>query len=123
MKKYHVIVIGAALAALAGCSSTAPTKETTEPPASAAPVPVASSSLDAATMDATSAYLTALGNVDGALVANAQTAIEKGQLSCIDIEERRSAADQEKNVASRFAVDAGQAKKILAVAKESLCLN
>ena len=123
MKKSHAIVITAALAAMAGCSSPAPTPIAASPAAPALSVPSATASMDAATMDATSGYLAALGAIDGALVSNVPTAIENGQLSCIDIEERRTEADQEKNVASRFAVDAAQARKILAATKESLCLN
>jgi len=123
MKKSHAIVIAAALAALTGCSSPAPTPLAASPAPPALSVPSAASSMDAATMDATADYLAALGAIDGALVGNVQTAIENGQLSCIDIEERRTDADQERNVANRFAVDPARAKKILAAAKESLCLN
>ena len=125
MKRQHAIVIAAALVALAGCGDS---DTTPSAPASAPPVPVpdgssAAPSIDAGTLDATSAYLSALGRLDRRLVSNAQAALDNGQLSCVDIEERRSTADQEKNVATRFAVDAGQAKKILAVTKANLCLS
>jgi hypothetical protein len=42
---------------------------------------------------------------------------------CINMEERRSEADQEKDVADRFSVDAAVAKKILALTKKNLCLG
>ena len=87
--------------------------------APAAPAP----SIDAGTLDATSAYLAALGALDRTLVGDKRAAIDNGQQSCVDIEERRSIADQEKNVAGRFAVNAEQAKRILAVTKANLCLR
>jgi hypothetical protein len=131
MRVRHVIVVGAALAALAGCGSA-------DKPA-AAPVPAAASAAasapvaapaesvdpgsDPGTLDATSGYLAALGALDKKLVADTRTALDNGQAACVDIEERRTDAQQEKNIATRFAVDATQAKKILALTKVNLCLE
>jgi hypothetical protein len=133
MRTRHVIVVGVALAALAGCGSAdkptaAPASVPGSEPASA-PVasPAESESVDPGTdpgtLDATSAYLTALGKVDKKLVADTRTALDRGQEVCVDIEERRTDAEQEKNVATRFAVDAAQARTILALTKANLCLQ
>jgi hypothetical protein len=134
MRTRHVIVVGVALAALAGCGgadkpAAAPASAPGSEPASA---PVASPAesesesvdpgTDPGTLDATSAYLTALGKVDKKLVADTRTALDRGQEVCVDIEERRTDAEQEKNVATRFAVDAAQARTILALTKANLCL-
>jgi hypothetical protein len=105
--------------ALAGCSSSA--KPAAAPAPAATPEP--SASLDAGTLDATSAYLTALGRVDKKLVADTRAALDNGMEACVDVDERRPDAEQEKNVASRFAVDAAQAKQILALTKANLCLE
>jgi hypothetical protein len=105
--------------ALAGCSSSA--KPAAAPAPAATPEP--SASLDAGTLDATSAYLTALGRVDKKLVADTRAALDNGMEVCVDVDERRPDAEQEKNVASRFAVDAAQAKQILALTKANLCLE
>ena len=142
MRTRHVIVVGAAmaaLAALAGCGSAdkpaaAPASAPGSAPASApgsapasAPVAAPAESVDPAsdpgTLDATSAYLTALGKLDKKLVGNTRAALDRGQEVCVDIEERRTDAEQEKNVATRFAVDATQAKQILALTKANLCLR
>jgi hypothetical protein len=106
--------------ALAGCSSSA---KPAAAPAPAAATPEPSASLDAGTLDATSAYLTALGRVDKKLVADTRAALDNGMEVCVDVDERRPDAEQEKNVASRFAVDAAQAKQILALTKANLCLE
>jgi hypothetical protein len=134
MRTRHVIVAGAAmaaLAALAGCGSAdKPTATPAPAPASAsasAPVAAPAESVDPATdpgtLDATSAYLTALGKLDKTLVGDTRAALDRGQEVCVDIEERRTDAEQEHNVATRFAVDAAQAKKILALTKANLCLQ
>jgi hypothetical protein len=139
MRTRHVIVVGAALAALAGCGSAgkptaAPASAPGSGPASApgsgpasAPAAAPAESVDPATdpgtLDATSAYLTALGQVDKKLVGDTRAALNRGQEVCVDIEERRTDAEQEKNVATRFAVDAAQARKILALTKANLCLE
>jgi len=133
MRAQHVVVIGAALAALAGCSSAAKPAAAPTPasvpgstPASApsaAPAESVDPATDPGTLDATSAYLTALGRLDKTLVGDTRTALNKGQASCVDIEERRTVAVQESNVATRFAVNAAQAKKILALTKANLCLQ
>ncbi|MDT5030292.1 MAG: hypothetical protein QOC94_463 [Actinoplanes sp.] len=129
MKIVRTVLIAAALAALTACSSPA---ATTAPRAAAAPatsVPAApplvnpSQSIDPTTLGATSGYLTALGNLDRTLIADTQAALDNGQMVCINMEERRSEADQEKDVADRFSVDAAVAKKILALTKKSLCLG
>jgi hypothetical protein len=134
MRTRHVIVIGAALAALAGCGGAdKPAAAPASAPASAdsgpasAPVAVPAESVDPGsdpgTLDATSAYLTALGKLDENLVGDTRAALDRGQEVCVDIEERRTDAEQEKNVATRFAVDAAQAMKILALTKSNLCLR
>lgn len=133
MRARDVIVTGAVLAALAGCSSAdKPLAAPAAAPASASPsatesTPAPAESVDPGTdpgtLDATSAYLTALGTVDKKLVSDTRAALEHGQEICVDIEERRTAAEQEKNVATRFAVDAAQAKEILAITKANLCLQ
>jgi ABC-type transport system substrate-binding protein len=129
MKIVRTVLIAAALAALTACSSPA---ATTAPRAAAAPatsVPAApplvnpSQSIDPTTLGATSGYLTALGNLDRTLIADTQAALDNGQMVCINMEERRSEVDQEKDVADRFSVDAAVAKKILALTKKSLCLG
>ena len=114
-------MVGTALLAVAGCGGTkdSGTAQPQPVPASAEP----SASIDAGTLDATSAYLTALGKLDSKLVEDTRAALDNGQEACVDIEERRSDAEQEKNVATRFAVDAAQAKKILALTKDNLCLQ
>jgi hypothetical protein len=118
MRTRPIVVAAAALVALAGCGS----KPAAERPA-ADPSPAASASLDAETLDATGAYLDALGRLDGALVADERAALDRGAETCLDIADKKPAAEQEKNVADRFAVDPAQAKKILAVAKSNLCLE
>jgi hypothetical protein len=131
MKVRHVIVAGAALAALAGCGhSGKPAAAPASAPASArasVPAPAPADSVDPGTdpgtLDATSAYLTALGELDQKLVGDTRAALDRGQEVCVDIEERRTDAEQEKNVAARFAVDAAQAKKILALTRQNLCLQ
>jgi predicted small lipoprotein YifL len=121
VKAPQVLVTAAALVALAGCGS----KPAAERPDSAtpSPAPSASASLDAETLDATGAYLTALGRLDGALVADQRAALDRGAETCLDIADQKPESEQEQNVASRFAVDPAQAKKILGVAKSSLCLE
>jgi hypothetical protein len=109
------------VSALAGCSSgpdAAPKTDVPAPAASAAP----SSSLDTGTFDATAAYLTALGQIDPKLTADRETALNDGQNICLEIQEKKTAAELEKNAAARFSVDAAQAKQILAAAKANLCL-
>ena len=135
MRTRHVIVVGAAMAALAGCGSAdkpaaAPASAPASAPGSApaaAPVATPAESVDPAgdpgTLDATSAYLTALGALDKKLVADTRAALDRGQEACVDIEERRTDAEQEKNVATRFAVDAAVARRILALTKANLCLQ
>lgn len=121
MKARYVIVVGATVLALTGCSGTKDTPEAAVP--SADPVPNPSASFDADTLDATAAYLTELGKVDKKLVSNTRTALDNGMEVCVDVEERRTDAEQEKNVATRFAVDAAQAKRILELTKSNLCLQ
>ena len=119
----QIVIAAAALAALAGCGSKAADEggDKAAPVASASAAP--SASVDAATVDATSAYLTALGKLDNALVTDQRAALDRGAETCLDIADKKPANEQEKNVASRFAVDAAQAKKILAVTKSNLCLS
>jgi hypothetical protein len=119
VKARHLIVAAAALVTLAGCGS----KPATETPEATAPSPAPSASLDAETLDATGAYLTALGRLDGALVADQRAALDRGAETCVDIADKKPENEQEQNVASRFAVDPEQAKKILDVAKSNLCLE
>ena len=76
MKAHQIAVAAAALLALAGCGS----KPAAERPDSAAASPAPSAALDADTLDATSAYLTALGQLDAALVADQRAAVDRGQL-------------------------------------------
>jgi hypothetical protein len=121
VKARYVIVVGATVLALTGCSGTKDTPEAAVP--SADPVPNPSASFDADTLDATAAYLTELGKVDKKLVSNTRTALDNGMEVCVDVEERRTDAEQEKNVATRFAVDAAQAKRILELTKSNLCLQ
>ena len=119
MNARHVVVAAAALAALAGCGS----KPAAERPDSADASPAPSAALDADTLDATSAYLTALRQLDAALVTDQRAAVDRGAETCLDIADKKPEKEQEQNVASRFAVDPAQAKKILAVAKSNLCLE
>ena len=119
MKARQIVVVAAALVTLAGCGSK-PATERSAPPA---PAPAASASVDAETLDATAAYLTALGQLDGALVADRMAALDRGAATCLDIADKKPETEQEHNVATRFAVDAAQARKILAVAKSNLCLE
>lgn len=117
MTTRRLVLIAATALLLAGCSKTP------SPGAGAAPAdPGPSASVDAGTMDATAAYLTALGQVDKKLITDTRTALDNGMETCVDIDERRPDAEQEKNVATRFAVTAAEAKKVLAVAKDNLCL-
>jgi hypothetical protein len=119
----HVLVSAAALVALAGCGSK-PAAAPVPAPAASAPAPAPSSSaIDAETLDATSAYLTALGKLDQKLVADQRAALDDGMNVCVDIEQKKTTAEQERNVAAQFEVDAAQAKKILEVTKSNLCLN
>jgi hypothetical protein len=119
----QIVVAAAALVALAGCGSKAADQRTgsAAPAASASAAP--SASVDAGTLDATSAYLTALGKLDGALVTDQRAALDRGAETCLDIADKKPENEQERNVASRFAVDAAQAKEILAVTKSNLCLG
>jgi predicted small lipoprotein YifL len=119
VKARQFVIAVAALVALAGCGSK-PAAERPDP-ATASPAP--SASLDADTLDATGAYLTALGQLDSALVADQRAAVDRGAETCLDIADKKPEQEQEQNVASRFAVDPAQAKKILAVAKSNLCLE
>ena len=114
----HLIGVAAAAVVLAGCTRTASTGEGTAPPG-----PGPSASVDAGTMDATAAYLAALSQVDQKLVRDTRSALDNGMDTCVDIDERRTDAEQQKNVESRFAVTAAQAKKILVIAKDNLCLQ
>jgi hypothetical protein len=125
----HLVVTGAALVALAGCGTkpaAAPAPAAASAAASAAvdaPSPASSASLDAGTLDATAAYLTGLGRVDRRLVADRSVALDNGAATCVDVVDKRPEAELEKGVATRFAVGAAQAKKILALAKSELCLE
>jgi hypothetical protein len=55
--------------------------------------------------------------------ADQRAALDRGAETCLDIADKKPENEQERNVASRFAVDATQAKKILAVTKSNLCLG
>ncbi len=117
----RLVLIAAAALALAGCSSKTPSEGSGA--ALPDPGPSASASVDAGTMDATATYLTALGQVDKKLVTDTRAALDNGMQTCVDIDERKPDTEQEKNVAARFAVTAAEAKKVLAVAKDNLCLE
>jgi hypothetical protein len=117
----HIVIAGFALSALAGCSSDAEPKTDVPAPAASA-APSTSSSMDSGTFDAAAAYLTALGKIDQKLAANRETALNDGQSICLEIQEKKTAAELEKNTAARFSVDPTQAKQILATAKTNLCL-
>jgi predicted small lipoprotein YifL len=119
VKALPIAVAAAALLALAGCGP----KPAAERPDSNAPSPAPSAALDADTLDATGAYLAALGQLDAALVADQRAAVDRGAETCLDIADKKPEQEQEQNVASRFEVDPAQAKKILAVAKSNLCLE
>lgn len=137
MKIVRTMVIATALAALTACSSPAGTTTTQAGPAASAagsapasapagvvpPLVNPSQSIDPTTLGATSGYLTALGSLDRKLISDTQAALDNGQMVCINLEERRSEADQEKDVAERFSVNADVAKKILALTKKNLCLD
>jgi type IV pilus biogenesis protein CpaD/CtpE len=118
MTTRRLAILASAMLLLAGCSKT-PSSGVGAAPADPGP----SASVDAGTMDATAAYLTALGAVDKKLVTDTRAALDNGMETCVDIDERKADADQEKNVATRFSVTAAEAKKILAVAKDNLCLE
>jgi predicted small lipoprotein YifL len=119
VKTRHILVAAAAVVTLAGCGS----KPAAEAPDTTAASPAPSASVDADTLDATGAYLTALGQLDSALVADQRAALDRGAETCLDIADKKPANEQEQNVASRFAVDPAQARKILAVTKSNLCLE
>jgi hypothetical protein len=126
MQTPRIAVLAVTLAALTAGSLAGCSGRTTPAAAPAAVVPATpepSASFDAGTMDATAAYLTALGRVDKKLVADTRTALDNGMEVCVDVDERRTDAEQEKNVATRFAVDAAQAKQIVALTKANLCLE
>ena len=117
MRTRPVLLAAIALAALSACGAK---------PAAAPSAPVAPSSpaaTDAATLDATSAYLAALGKVDPRLVADRSEALDNGSTVCLDIEDGKPVADQERNIATRFEVTPTQATQILAIAKSDLCLS
>jgi len=123
----HFVIAGVALTALAGCGSDPDPAPKTDVPApgasaSAALAPSTSASMDNATFDATSAYLIALAKIDKKLAANREAALNGGQTICLEIQEKKTAAELEKNAAAHFSVDATQAKKILEAAKTNLCL-
>jgi hypothetical protein len=119
VKARHVVVAGAALVALAGCGA----KPAGGPPPAAAPSASPSASMDAGTLDAASGYLSGLGRLDPRLVADQSVALDKGAATCIDIVDDKPEAEHEKNTATRYAVDAAQARKIIALAKSELCLE
>jgi hypothetical protein len=123
VKARHIAAAGAALVALAGCSA----KPASGPPPAAAPsaAPAASpsASMDAGTLDAASGFLTGLGKLDAKLVADQSVALDNGAATCIDILDRKPEAEQERNTATRYAVDAARARKIIALAKSELCLE
>jgi hypothetical protein len=119
VKARHVVLAGAALVALAGCSA----KPAGGPPPAAAPSASPSASIDPGTLDAASGYLSGLGKLDPNLVADQSIALDNGAATCVDIVDKKPEAEQEKNVATRYAVDAAQAKKIIALAKSELCLE
>jgi hypothetical protein len=123
VKARHIAAAGAALVALAGCSA----KPAGGPPPAAAPsaAPAASpsASMDAGTLDAASGFLTGLGKLDAKLVADQSVALDNGAATCIDILDRKPEAEQERNTATRYAVDAARARKIIALAKAELCLE
>jgi uncharacterized protein YdeI (BOF family) len=128
MKIFRTIVITLlALGAATACSSgddTADAKNAAAPAASAAaPQASASTAVDPSLVAATSAYLTALGKVDKKLVADEQVALDSGQQVCVDVEERRTDAEQIKTIAYRFEVNNATAAKILEVTKKNLCLS
>jgi hypothetical protein len=120
-------VAGAALVALAGCSAKpaapAPAAASAAAPSAGTASAAPSAPVDADTLDAASAYLSGLGQVDQKLVADRSAALDNGAATCVDIVDKKPEAEQEKNVATRFAVDATQAKKILELAKSQLCLE
>lgn len=118
MRTRHALLAALALAALSGCDA----KPSAAPPP-AAPAPAPSSSVDSGTLDATSAYLAELGKLDPRLVADRAVALDNGSTICIDIEERKPAAEQERNIATRFAVSPAEARQILDVATNNLCLQ
>ena len=122
MRARHIVIAAFALSALAGCSSGTDAAPKTDVPAPASAAPSTSSSLDTGTFDATAAYLTALAKIDQKLAADRETALNDGQNICLEIQEKKTAAELEKNTAARFSVDAAQAKQILEAAKTNLCL-
>jgi hypothetical protein len=131
VKARHIAAAGAALVALAGCSA----KPAGGPPPAAAhsaapavapaasPSASPSASMDAGTLDAASGFLTGLGKLDAKLVADQSVALDNGAATCIDILDRKPEAEQERNTATRYAVDAARARKIIALAKAELCLE
>ena len=123
MRARHVVVAGAALVALAGCSAKPAAAPAPAAAAVSSPSAAPSPSVDAGTLDAASAYLAGLGRLDQRLVADQSVALDNGAATCVDLVDKKPVAEQEKNVAARFAVDAGQAKKILELARAQLCLE
>jgi len=117
----HVLLAAIALAALSACDA----KPAAAPPPPAPPSVAHSSSavVDTGTLDATSAYLAALGKVDPRLVTDRSVALDNGSTVCLDIEDGKPVAEQERNIATRFEVTPAQATQILAIAKSNLCLT
>jgi len=125
VKARSLLTAGAALCALAGCSSTAPAPTPARPPAAAVPAPSASAgaSLDPETLDATAGYLNGLGKLDTNLITDKSKALDQGTATCADIAAGKPAAEQASNVARRYGVDAARAGQILELARTALCLN
>jgi hypothetical protein len=119
----HIVIAGVALSALAGCGSGPDAAPKTDVPAPGVATPAPStSSLDSGTFDAAAAYLLALGKIDQKLAADRERALNDGQTICLEIQEKKTAAQLEKDTAARFSVDTSQAKQILEAAKANLCL-
>jgi hypothetical protein len=119
MKTRPILLAAVTLAALAACDA----KPAAAPAPATAPSVAPSSSMDAGTLDATSAYLTALAKLDPRLAADRSVALDNGSTICLDIEDRKPAAEQEHNVQARFHATPAQAKEILTIAKNNLCLS
>ncbi|MFD0523320.1 DUF732 domain-containing protein [Paractinoplanes durhamensis] len=123
MNARQFMVVGVALIALAGCSSSAG-----DPGSAAQPqVPVvdpgaseAAAKRAAAAGDADS-YVAALKAIDPKLGTNQAAALDNGKTICLDIEQKKTDAELAKNAATRFDVDKGTAAKVVAATRKALC--
>jgi hypothetical protein len=118
MKTRHLLPIGAALLALAGCTDQ-PSAPVVAAPGSTAPSAIAATT--GADVDTKAAYLESLGDIDRTLVENELAAVDSGENICLDIKQRKPVDQLTRNAAARFDVNTAQASQIIAVTRAKLC--